>query len=151
QSTFALQDESTNERMEVLLALLDLIKYEYEKEKYEYEKKKIKAAMEVDTTNNDELPPVHGNTSLIGKHDIQMPANLFLTKAQITVLHASIKAAQERWGISYKDTAHRLYLQKMAQVQAEMAKVEQLKAMMVRCCRLINETIRQHSGQAGST
>ena len=48
QSTFALQDESTNERMEVPWSLLDLIRYEYEKEK-------IKAAMEVDTTNDDEV------------------------------------------------------------------------------------------------
>ncbi|KAF9490101.1 hypothetical protein BDN71DRAFT_1455140 [Pleurotus eryngii] len=120
--------------MKVLLALLDLIKYEYEKEK-------IKAAMEVDTTNNDELPPVHGDTSFIGEHNIQMPANPFLTKAQVTELHVSIKAAQEWWGISYKDAAHRLYLQKMAQVQAEMAEVKRLKAMMVQCCRLINETI----------
>ncbi|KAF9492868.1 hypothetical protein BDN71DRAFT_1432912 [Pleurotus eryngii] len=79
--------------------------------------------MEVDTTNDDE----------------------FLTKAQVTELHASIKAAQERWGISYKDAAHRLYLQKMAQVQAEMAEVERLKAMMARCRWLINETIRRHS------
>ncbi|KAF9488133.1 hypothetical protein BDN71DRAFT_1457739 [Pleurotus eryngii] len=134
QSTFALQDESTNERMEVPWALLDLIRYEYEKEK-------IKAAMEVDMTNDDELPPIHGDTSLISEHNIQVPANPFLTKAQITELHASIKAAQERWGISYKDTAHQLSLQKKAQVQAEMAEVEQLKAMMVRCHRLINETI----------
>ncbi|KAF9494546.1 hypothetical protein BDN71DRAFT_1448744, partial [Pleurotus eryngii] len=116
--------ESTNERMEVPWALLDLIKYKYEKEK-------IKAAMEVDTTNNDELPLVHGNTSFIGEHDIQVPANPFLTKAQVTELHASIKA----------DAAHQLYLQKMAQVQAEMAEVERLKAMMARCHRLINETI----------
>ncbi|KAF9497858.1 hypothetical protein BDN71DRAFT_1444291 [Pleurotus eryngii] len=120
--------------MEVPWALLDLIKYEYEKEK-------IKAAMEVDTTNDDELSPVHRDTSFIGEHDIQVPANPFLTKAQVTELHASIKAAQEQWGISYKDAAHQLYLQKMAQVQAEMAEVEQLKAMMARCHRLINETI----------
>ncbi|KAF9489114.1 hypothetical protein BDN71DRAFT_1456526, partial [Pleurotus eryngii] len=144
QSTFALRDESTNERMEVPWALLDLIRYEYEKEK-------IKAAMEVDTTNDDELPPVHRDTSLIGEHDIQVPANPFLTKAQVTELHVSIKAAQEQWGISYKDAAHRLYLQKMAQVQAEMAEVERLKVMMARCHRLINETIRRHSGRASST
>ncbi|KAF9486805.1 hypothetical protein BDN71DRAFT_1459145 [Pleurotus eryngii] len=130
--------------MEVPWALLDLIKYEYEKEK-------IKAAMEVDTTNDDELPLVHGNTSFIGEHDIQVPANPFLTKAQVTELHASIKAAQERWGISYKDAAHQLYLQKMVQVQAEMAEVERLKAMMARCHQLINETIRRHTGRAGST
>ncbi|KAF9487347.1 hypothetical protein BDN71DRAFT_1458628 [Pleurotus eryngii] len=123
QSTFTLQDESTNERME------------------EYEKEKIKAAMEVDTTNDDELPPIHGDTSLIGEHNIQVLANPFLTKVQITELHASIKAAQERWGISYKDTAHWLYLQKMVQVQVEMAEVERLKAMMARCHQLINETI----------
>ncbi|KAF9491505.1 hypothetical protein BDN71DRAFT_1579470 [Pleurotus eryngii] len=130
--------------MEVPWALLDLIRYEYEKEK-------IKAAMEVDTTNDDELPLVHGDTSFIGEHDIQVPANPFLTKAQVTELHASIKAAQERWGISYKDAAHRLYLQKMAQVQAEMAEVERLKAMMARCHQLINETIRRHSGRASSS
>ncbi|KAF9488909.1 hypothetical protein BDN71DRAFT_1456757 [Pleurotus eryngii] len=108
QSTFALRDESTNERMEVPWALLDLIRYEYEKEK-------IKAAMEVDMTNDDKLPPIHRNTSLIGKHNIQVPANL--------------------------DAAHQLYLQKMAQVQMEMAKVKRLKVMMARCCQLINETI----------
>ncbi|KAF9488825.1 hypothetical protein BDN71DRAFT_1456881 [Pleurotus eryngii] len=119
--------------MEVPLALLDLIKYEYEKEK-------IKAATEVDMTNDDELPPIHGDTSLIGEHDIQVLANPFLTKAQIMELHSSIKAVQERWGISYKDAAHWLYLQKMAQVQAEMAEVEQLKAMMAQCRWLINET-----------
>ncbi|KAF9493996.1 hypothetical protein BDN71DRAFT_1018723 [Pleurotus eryngii] len=107
--------------------------------------------MEVDTTNDDELPPVHRDTSFIGEHDIQVPANPFLTKAQVTELHASIKAVQERWGISYKDAAHWLYLQKMAQVQAEMAEVERLKAMMARCRRLINETVRRHSGRAGST
>ena len=53
QSTFALRDESTNERMEVPWSLLDLIRYEYEKEK-------IKAAMEVDTTNDDEVRGVSG-------------------------------------------------------------------------------------------
>ncbi|KAF9491179.1 hypothetical protein BDN71DRAFT_1453379 [Pleurotus eryngii] len=120
--------------MKVPLALLELIRYEYEKEK-------IKAAMEVDMTNDDELPPIHGDTSLIGKHDIQVLANPFLTKVQITELHASIKAVQEQWGISYKDAAHWLYLQKMAQVQAEMAEVERLKVMMARCRQLINETI----------
>ncbi|KAF9491579.1 hypothetical protein BDN71DRAFT_1452782 [Pleurotus eryngii] len=109
--------------MEVPWALLDLTRYEYEKEK-------IKAAMEVDMTNNVELPLIHRNTSLIGEHNIQVLANPSLTKVQITKLHASIKAAQERWGISYKDAAHQLYLQKMAQVQAEMAEVERLKAMM---------------------
>ncbi|KAF9499018.1 hypothetical protein BDN71DRAFT_1428367 [Pleurotus eryngii] len=82
-------------------------------------------------TNNNKLPLVHGDMSFIGEHEIQVLANLSLTKAQITELHASIKAAQEQWGISYKDAAHWLYLQKMVKVQAEMAEVERLKAMMM--------------------
>ncbi|KAF9493263.1 hypothetical protein BDN71DRAFT_1508726 [Pleurotus eryngii] len=134
KSTFALRDESTNERMEVLLALIDLIRYEYEKEK-------IKAAMEVDMTNDDKLPLIHRDMSFIGKYDIQVPANPSPTKAQITKLHASIKAVQEWWGIFYKDTAQQLYLQKMVKIQAEMEEVEQPKVMMMRVCQLINETI----------
>ncbi|KAF9488254.1 hypothetical protein BDN71DRAFT_1499558 [Pleurotus eryngii] len=137
ESTFALRDETTNERMEVPWALLDLICYEYEKEK-------IKASMGPNMMNNDKLPLIHRDTTVISEHQIQVPANPSLTKEQITKLHISIKAAQERWGISYKDAAHRLYLQKMAKVQAEMAEVERLKSIAFQVQRLIRETNRRH-------
>jgi predicted PhzF superfamily epimerase YddE/YHI9 len=41
-----------------------------------------------------------------------------LSERELLILHAEIKALQERYGIQYKDAAHRLYLAEIAKLQA---------------------------------
>jgi hypothetical protein len=54
-------------------------------------------------------------------------------------LHAEILAIQERWGISYKDAAHRLYLAEVAKLEAEEHALRAIQCIRHR----IDDTIMQ--------
>jgi hypothetical protein len=50
-------------------------------------------------------------------------------------------AIQGRWGISYKDAAHRLYLAKMAQLEAEERALRAIESIRERMDNSIMEEI----------
>jgi hypothetical protein len=59
-------------------------------------------------------------------------------------LHAEILAIQARWGISYKDAAHRLYLAEVAKLEAEEQALRAIESIRER----MDETIMDEMGGA---
>ena len=64
-----------------------------------------------------------------------------LSDREALSLHAEILAIQGRWGISYKDAAHRLYQAKMAQLEAEEYALQAIENIRERMDNTIMEDI----------
>jgi hypothetical protein len=56
-------------------------------------------------------------------------------------LHAEILGIQARWGISYKDAAHRLYLAEVAKLEAEEHALRAIQSIRQRIDDTIMEEI----------
>lgn len=63
---------------------------------------------------------------------------------EVLALHAEILALQARFGLSYKDAAHRLYMAEIAKLGAEQQALNAMESVLER----IDSTITQEIGPA---
>ncbi|KAJ3488223.1 hypothetical protein NLJ89_g11638 [Agrocybe chaxingu] len=77
----------------------------------------------------------------IAQDNVVLPPDPALSERELLTMHAEIKVVQARYGLSYKDAAHRVHLQEVARLEAEDNAMRTFAVLQARLDHLMNQEI----------